>query len=123
MDKIGKKNFLNEMRIEISKCIPVAESRLAHSDHFLEYSKIDRSDLLFITLRIDPPDEDGFNKKSAKDVLDDFAKLFEINDVKTCLDVNNYTQYIDKRFGFRESCKYKLHLHLLISFFFDGKIN
>jgi len=104
-DKAGRENFINELRKEVSKCIPV-ESRLIHSGHFLEYDKIDRSDILFITFRIDPPNENDFNKKNAKDVFDDFAKLFEINgDVKTRLDVNSYARYIDKRFGFRETRK------------------
>ena len=106
LDKIGRKDFINEMGIEVSKCIPIVESRLIHSGHFLEYDRINRSDILFITYRIDSPDENDFNKKSAKDVFDDFAKLLEINgDVKTCVDVNNYMQYIDKRFGFRETCR------------------
>ena len=106
LDNTGREKFMNKMRIEVSKCIPIVESRLIHSNHFLEYDKIDRNDLLFITFRIGPPEENDFNKKSAKDVFDDFAKLFEINgDVKTRLDVNSYARYIDKRFGFRETRK------------------
>jgi hypothetical protein len=94
------------MRLEISNSIPVDESRLIHLNHFLEYDKIEIFELLFITFRIDPPNN-SFNNKSAQDIFNDFSNLLKIkDDIKTSLDMNDYTKYIDKRFGLRKIGKY-----------------
>src|SRR3990170_3097252 len=98
LDNNDKENFIKQMGIEISKSIPVDNSRLTYLNKFFEYDESNRSDLLFLTFRISPPDENHFNKKDAKDVFNDFEKLLSINDFTTSLDIYNNTKYIDKRY-------------------------
>ena len=105
LDNNDKKNFIEQMRIQISKSIPVDNSRLTCLNQFYEYDEGYRSDLLFITFRISPPNERHFNKKDAKDVFNDFDKLLSINDFTTSLDIYDFTKYIDKRYGFKKTCK------------------
>jgi hypothetical protein len=106
LNKDGRENFIEKMRLEISDSIPVDESRLVYLNHFLEYDKIEIHELLFITFRIEPPNN-SFNNKSALDIFNDFNNLIKINDdIKTSLDMNNNTKYIDKRFGLRRKSKY-----------------
>ena len=98
---------MEEMRIQISNSIPVDESRLTFLNHFLEFDRIDRRDLLFIIFKIDSSNNDGFNNKTSKDVFEDFSKLFEFdNNIETPLDNNSYTRYIDKKFRPNKTCKY-----------------
>ncbi len=110
LKKVDDKEFnkeLEEMRIQISNSIPVDESRLTFLNHFLEFDRIDRRDLLFIIFKIDSSNNDGFNNKTSKDVFEDFSKLFEFdNNIETPLDNNSYTRYIDKKFRPNKTCKY-----------------
>ncbi len=105
LDNNDKKNFIEQMRIQISKSIPVDNSRLTCLNQFYEYDEGYRSDLLFITFRISPPNERHFNRKDAKEVFNDFNKLLSINDFTTSLDIYDFTKYIDKRYGFKKTCK------------------
>ena len=101
-----KKDFIEQLRIQIAKSIPVDESRLTYSKYFYKY----KIDLVYITFKIDSPKENYFNQKSAKDVFVDFDKLLAVDDsVKTSLDINNSnTNYIDKKYGFEKASKYYL---------------
>ena len=118
--KKDQKDFLEEMMNQISNSIPVDRSRLDCLNHFLEYDKSDRDDLLFITFKIDHSNGNGFNSKSAKDVFNDFVKLFNISDsIKTNLDINSHAQYIDKKFKPRETCKYcYMYIHFSMNLLF-----
>jgi len=100
LKKVDDKEFnkeLEEMRIQISNSIPVDESRLTFLNHFLEFDRIDRRDLLFIIFKIDSSNNDGFNNKTSKDVFEVFSKLFDNN--------NSYTRYVDKKFRPNKTCK------------------
>jgi len=123
---INKENFINQMRIDISKSIPVDDSRLKFSSHFLEYDKIripihynyrfEERELLFIKFKIDPPDENCencFNKNSAEDIFNDFVNLLDLKDSYfgyldrlAVSDNHSYTRYIDKTFRLTSSCKH-----------------
>jgi len=114
-----QKDFVKEMMIQISNSIPVDHSRLKDINHFLEFDKVEGNDLLYITFQIDPAN-DSFNKKSSRDIFNDFIELFNINDdIKTYLDNNNsHVQYIDKKFRPRETSKVLLQLFHMDFFFF-----
>ena len=105
LDNNDKENFIEQMKIEISKSIPVDDSRLTCLNQFFVYDQSYRSDLLFVTLRISPSNGNHFNRKDAKDVFNDFKKLLLIDDLTTSLDIYNYTKYIDKRYGFEKTSK------------------
>lgn len=109
LGKVDKENFIEKMRLGISESIPVDESRLIYINHFLKYEK---SELLFITFRINPPNNNNINNKSAKDIFGDFESLLKIYNVKTSLDMNDTTKYIDKSFGLRRACKCSLYFYM-----------
>lgn len=105
-NKDGQGDFIKEMMKEISESIPVDESSLTHLDRFFEYDKFEETEILFIQFKISSS-EDGFNKKSAKYIFETFNNLLSNtdDDIKTFLDIGNYTRYINKKFGVRKSCK------------------
>ncbi|RIA99442.1 hypothetical protein C1645_811475 [Glomus cerebriforme] len=102
-----KRTFIEQMRIQISKSIPVDDSRLSDLDIFPEYDKDSEVDLFTITFMINPPSKSSFNQKSSRDVLQDFKNLMA-SDIMTSLDTSNYTKYIDKKYGVTKTGKYNL---------------
>ncbi|CAG8733889.1 14724_t:CDS:2, partial [Funneliformis caledonium] len=101
LNDVEKKNFSEQMSIEIAKCIPVDRQRITYLNHFVNY----KENADFITFKINPPNENNFNKKSSKEVFEDFNKLFDVNGYTTALDIYNNTQFIDKKFGFHQITK------------------
>lgn len=93
------------MTIDLSKGIPVDDSRIYKVDDIYVHDIVSDSELLVISYRIDLPDENCFNKKSAKEVFDDLNSLIKNDKFITYLDTSNYTKNIDKGYGFQISCK------------------
>src|SRR5688572_28620592 len=58
---------MNMLRIQISNSIPVDEIRLEFLNEFVEFDRIERNKLLFITFKINPPDDNCFNQKSSEE--------------------------------------------------------
>ncbi|CAI2162801.1 3592_t:CDS:2 [Funneliformis geosporum] len=104
LDKDKKVNFLEQMRIEIAKSIPVDFSRLNDLQSTFVYEK--GYELLLITYVIDPSNENNFNKKSSQEVANDFTKLLKNSSFTTPLDIYHYTKFIDKNYGSNDTCKY-----------------
>ncbi|CAG8552569.1 7721_t:CDS:2, partial [Funneliformis mosseae] len=98
LNDVEKKKFIEQMCIEIAKCIPVDRQRITYLNHFVNYKE--NADC--IAFKINPPNENNFNKKSSKEVFEDFNKLFDVNGYITALDIYKNTQFIDKKFGFHQ---------------------
>ncbi|GBB91078.1 hypothetical protein RclHR1_01820007 [Rhizophagus clarus] len=103
LDKNGKKDFFKFMTIDLSKGIPIDNSRIYKVNDIYVYDMVSDSELLVVTYRIDLPNENCFNKKSAKDVFDDLNSLIRNDKFITYLDISNYTIYIDKEYGFQRT--------------------
>jgi hypothetical protein len=93
------------MTIDLSKSIPVDDSRIQKVNDIYVYDIISDSELLVITYRIDLPDENCFNKKSSKEVFEDLNSLIRSDKFTTYLDISNYTKNIDREYGFQRTCK------------------
>ncbi|CAG8702791.1 16932_t:CDS:2, partial [Funneliformis caledonium] len=115
LNDVEKENFIEQMRIEISKSIPVDGQRITYLKHFAKY----KENALFIAFKIHPPNENNFNKKSSKDVFMDFVKLLEVNDFTTALDIYNNTRFIDKKFGFEPTSNRWEEIKMIVQSYFD----
>jgi len=126
-DKNEKNDFFNQMRIELSKSIPVDQSRIRKVKDIFGVDKISNLELLLILFEIGPSDENSFNKKNSKDVFNDLDSLIKIKNVTTSLDIYDHTKYIDKDYGFQRTGKIKLVImyidviYILNSFLFFFK--
>lgn len=105
LDKNGKNEFFKSMTIDLSKGIPIDDSRIHKINDIYVYDTVSDSELLVITYSIDLPNENCFNKKSAKDVFNDLNSLIRNDKFTTYLDISNYTKNIDKEYGFQRTCK------------------
>ncbi|GBC23065.1 uncharacterized protein OCT59_014015 [Rhizophagus irregularis] len=115
LDKNGRNEFFKFMKIDLSKGIPVDDSRIYKVDDIYEHDIVTDSELLLISYRIDLPGENCFNKKSAKEIYDDLNSLIRNDKFITYLDTSNYTKNIDKGYGFQRSSnlweEIKISLH------------
>ena len=91
------------MRIELSKSIPVDQSRIRKVKDIFGVDKISNLELLLILFEIGPSDENCFNKKSSKDVFNDLDSLIKVKNVTTFLNIHDFTKNIDKDYGFQKT--------------------
>ncbi|CAB4410846.1 unnamed protein product [Rhizophagus irregularis] len=99
-----KDYFSDQMRIELSKNIPVDDSRIKINDKKYEFDTVSSVNLYF-SIQINPPNEgSSFNKKCSEEVFEDLNSLIRTSkDFITNLDLNYFTKNIDKDYGFQES--------------------
>src|SRR4051794_21850351 len=85
LPNVNKDEFFDEMRIELSKNIPVDNSRIKKIKYNDEYDKTSGVVGKFVTFlfQIVPPNDDCFNKKSSKQVVDDLNSLITTKDFIT----------------------------------------
>ncbi|PKC11790.1 hypothetical protein RhiirA5_497429 [Rhizophagus irregularis] len=99
-----KDYFSDQMRIELSKNIPVDYSRIKINDKKYEFDMTLGVNLYKFLIQIDPPNEYSDNKKSTKQVFEDLNSLIITSqNLTTNLDYNNYTKNIDKDYGLKEA--------------------
>ncbi|RGB41639.1 hypothetical protein C1646_751932 [Rhizophagus diaphanus] len=87
LDKNGRNEFFKFMTIDLSKGIPVDDSRIHKVDDIYEHDIVTDSELL----------------KSAQEIFDDLNSLIRNDKFITYLNTSNYTKNIDKGHGFQRS--------------------
>ncbi|GBC01916.1 hypothetical protein RclHR1_04390001, partial [Rhizophagus clarus] len=98
-----KKNFFDQMRIELSKSIPVDLSRIRKIKDIFGIDKISNLELLLILFEIGPSDDNCFNNKSSIDVFNDLDSIIKVKNITMPLDIYDHTKYIDKDYGFQRT--------------------
>ncbi|RIA80457.1 hypothetical protein C1645_838654 [Glomus cerebriforme] len=98
-DSNEKNDFFEKMRIELSKSIPVDQSRIRKIKNIFGVDKISNLELLLILFEIGPSNENNFNKKGSKEIFDDLNSLIKAKNVTISLDIYDHTKYIDKDYA------------------------
>ena len=113
LDENDRNNFNEQLRTDISKSIPIDDSRLTFLHSFTQYDQSYEKDLFNFAFMIHPPSENDFNKKSSYYVLKDFNDLFKnylTNGIESSWSILDHSKYIDPKYGITKIRKYYLFI-------------